>query len=108
MHGSSCAQGMPGTSAGAGPRAADRILLARAWGSLFADSNFFGTAMGITESFLSLAWVIGPLLGGYAADLAGFAAPFLLTAALALLFTPALAWLMPAGAYMPPCALCCP
>lgn len=53
--------------------------------------------MGITESFLSLAWVIGPLLGGYANDLAGFAAPFLLTAALALAFAPALAWIMPPG-----------
>jgi MFS family permease len=77
--------------------------------SLFADSNFFGQAMGITESFLSLAWVIGPMLGGFAADAAGFAAPFVLTALLALLSAPILAWLMPAGESQyalpaPPCA----
>ncbi len=66
--------------------------------SLFAGSDFFGAAMGISESFLSLGWIFGPVLGGYAADLAGFAAPFLLTAALALACAPLLAWLMPAGA----------
>ena len=74
--------------------------------SLFADSDFFGTAMGITESFLSLAWVIGPLLGGYAADVAGFAAPFVLTALLALLSAPVLAWLMPPGDHTLHIVLC--
>ena len=65
--------------------------------SLFADSDFFGAAMGISESFLSLGWIVGPLLGGYAADAAGFAAPFILTGGLALLATPVLYFLMPAG-----------
>ena len=65
--------------------------------SLFADSEFFGAAMGISESFLSLGWIIGPLLGGYAADVAGFAAPFVLTAVLAFLSVPLLLFLMPPG-----------
>ena len=65
--------------------------------SLFADSEFFGAAMGISESFLSLGWIVGPLLGGYTADVAGFAAPFLLTGGLALLATPVLYFLMPEG-----------
>ena len=65
--------------------------------SLFADSDFFGAAMGISESFLSLGWIVGPLVGGYAADVAGFAAPFILTGGLALLATPVLYFLMPAG-----------
>lgn len=65
--------------------------------SLFADSNFFGAAMGISESFLSLGWIVGPLLGGYAADIAGFAAPFILTGGLAFLATPVLYFMMPAG-----------
>ena len=65
--------------------------------SLFADSDFFGAAMGISESFLSLGWIVGPLLGGYAADVAGFACPFLLTGGLALLATPVLYFLMPEG-----------
>ena len=65
--------------------------------SLFADSDFFGAAMGISESFLSLGWIVGPLVGGYAADVAGFAAPFVLTGSLALLATPVLYFLMPAS-----------
>lgn len=65
--------------------------------SLFADSEFFGAAMGISESFLSLGWIVGPLLGGYTADVAGFAAPFILTGGLALLATPVLYFLMPEG-----------
>ena len=65
--------------------------------SLFADSEFFGAAMGISESFLSLGWIVGPLLGGYAADVAGFACPFLFTGGLALLATPVLYFLMPDG-----------
>ncbi len=67
--------------------------------SLFADSEFFGAAMGISESFLSLGWIVGPLLGGYTADVAGFAAPFILTGGLALLATPVLYFLMPEGKY---------
>ena len=51
--------------------------------------------MGISESFLSLGWIVGPLVGGYAADVAGFAAPFILTGGLALLATPVLYFLMP-------------
>ena len=65
--------------------------------SLFADSDFFGAAMGISESFLSLGWIVGPLLGGYAADIAGFAAPFILTGSIAFLATPVLYFMMPAG-----------
>ena len=42
--------------------------------SLFAESDLFGMMMGIAESFLSLGWIVGPLVGGYLADLAGFAA----------------------------------
>ena len=53
--------------------------------------------MGISESFLSLGWIVGPLVGGYAADVAGFAAPFILTGGLALLATPVLYFLMPAS-----------
>ncbi len=74
--------------------------------SLFADSDFFGAAMGISESFLSLGWIVGPLLGGYAADVAGFAAPFILTGALAFLATPVLYFLMPAGLLHPPDSYC--
>lgn len=65
--------------------------------SLFAESDLFGMMMGIAESFLSLGWIVGPLVGGYLADLAGFAAPFILTAALAFLSAPVLAFLMPPG-----------
>ncbi len=51
--------------------------------------------MGIAESFLSLGWIVGPLVGGYAAQVAGFAAPFFLTAAVTFLTVPVLIFLMP-------------
>lgn len=54
--------------------------------------------MGIAESFLSLGWIVGPLVGGYAAQMAGFAAPFVLTACLTFLTVPVLIILMPKGA----------
>ena len=75
--------------------------------SLFADSEFFGAAMGISESFLSLGWIVGPLLGGYTADVAGFAAPFILTGGLALLATPVLYFLMPEGTLAAPLTEMC-
>jgi len=62
--------------------------------------------MGISESFLSLGWIVGPLLGGYVADVAGFAAPFILTGSLAFLATPVLYLLMPAGLLNPPHSYC--
>ncbi len=58
--------------------------------------------MGIAESFLSLGWIVGPLVGGYAAHIAGFAAPFVLTAALTFLTVPVLIILMPGGAHLYP------
>ncbi|KAK9905907.1 hypothetical protein WJX75_008740 [Coccomyxa subellipsoidea] len=64
---------------------------------LFADSDSFGVMMGIAESFLSLGWIVGPLVGGYAAHIAGFAAPFVLTAGLTFLTVPILVLLMPGG-----------
>ncbi|CAL8472021.1 g11563 [Coccomyxa elongata] len=62
---------------------------------LYAGSEAFGTMMGIAESFLSLGWIVGPLVGGYAAQVAGFAAPFFLTAAVTFLTVPVLIFLMP-------------
>lgn len=46
---------------------------------------------------LSIGWVVGPVVGGYAAQLAGFGAPFFITAALAFACYPALFCLMPRG-----------
>lgn len=57
--------------------------------------------MGIAESFLSLGWIVGPLVGGYAAQVAGFAAPFFMTATITFLTVPALMFLMPGGEPLP-------
>ncbi|KAK9905881.1 hypothetical protein WJX75_008082 [Coccomyxa subellipsoidea] len=65
--------------------------------SLYGGTPFLGTAMGIQESVLSIGWVVGPVVGGYAAQLAGFGAPFFITAALAFTCYPALCVLMPRG-----------
>lgn len=54
------------------------------------------------ESVLSIGWVVGPVVGGYAAQLAGFGAPFFITAALAFTCYPALCVLMPRGMCMCP------
>ena len=53
--------------------------------------------MGIAESFLSLGWIVGPLVGGYMAQVAGFAAPFFMTASITFLTVPVLIFLMPGG-----------
>lgn len=54
---------------------------------------------------LSIGWVVGPVVGGYAAQLAGFGAPFFITAALAFTCYPALCVLMPRGnPWLPPLA----
>ena len=46
---------------------------------------------------LSIGWVIGPVVGGYGAQLGGFGTPFFITAALAFICYPILFWLMPRG-----------
>ena len=46
---------------------------------------------------LSIGWVIGPVVGGYGAQLGGFGLPFFITAALAFACYPALFCLMPKG-----------
>lgn len=61
------------------------------------DTDFLGTAMGLLESALSLGWVIGPVTGGFAADIGGFGLPFFLSGGAALVFCPILCWLLPAG-----------
>lgn len=61
------------------------------------DTDFLGTAMGLLESALSLGWVIGPVTGGFAADVGGFGLPFFLSGGAALVFCPILCWLLPAG-----------
>ena len=53
--------------------------------------------MGLLESALSLGWVIGPVTGGFAADIGGFGLPFFLSGGAALVFCPILSWLLPAG-----------
>jgi MFS family permease len=52
----------------------------------------------LQESVLSIGWVIGPVVGGYAAQFGGFGAPFFITAALAFVCYPALFCIMPRGA----------
>ena len=49
------------------------------------------------ESVLSIGWVIGPVVGGYGAQIGGFGTPFFITAALAFICYPLLFWLMPKG-----------
>ena len=49
------------------------------------------------ESVLSIGWVIGPVVGGYGAQIGGFGTPFFITAALAFICYPVLFWLMPKG-----------
>ena len=46
---------------------------------------------------LSIGWVIGPVVGGYGAQLGGFGAPFFITAGLAFVCYPLLLWLTPKG-----------
>ncbi len=53
--------------------------------------------MGLLESALSLGWVIGPVTGGFAADIGGFGLPFFLSGGAALVFCPILLWLLPTG-----------
>ena len=55
----------------------------------------------VQESVLSIGWVIGPVVGGYGAQLGGFGAPFFITAALAFVCYPALFCLMPKGQHSP-------
>lgn len=52
----------------------------------------------VQESVLSIGWVIGPVMGGYGAQVGGFGLPFFITAALAFACYPALFCLMPRGA----------
>jgi len=52
---------------------------------------------GLQESVLSIGWVIGPVVGGYGAQIGGFGTPFFITAALAFICYPLLFWLMPKG-----------
>ncbi|KAK9867466.1 hypothetical protein WJX84_001884 [Apatococcus fuscideae] len=63
--------------------------------SLYRETDFLGTAMGLLESALSLGWVIGPVTGGFAADIGGFGLPFFLSGGAALVFCPILLWLLP-------------
>ena len=51
----------------------------------------------VQESVLSIGWVIGPVVGGYGAQLGGFGAPFFITAGLAFVCYPLLLWLTPKG-----------
>ncbi len=51
----------------------------------------------LQESVLSIGWVIGPVVGGYGAQIGGFGTPFFITAALAFICYPLLFWLMPKG-----------
>ena len=50
---------------------------------------------------LSIGWVIGPVVGGYGAQIGGFGTPFFITAALAFICYPLLFWLMPKGTPRP-------
>ena len=50
---------------------------------------------------LSIGWVIGPVVGGYGAQIGGFGTPFFITAALAFICYPLLFWLMPKGTPWP-------
>ncbi|CAL8472291.1 g11833 [Coccomyxa elongata] len=81
---------------GLGCAAVDTAAMALS-AALYGGTPFLGTAMGIQESVLSIGWVVGPVVGGYAAQLAGFGAPFFITAALAFACYPALFCLMPRG-----------
>ena len=56
---------------------------------------------------LSIGWVIGPVVGGYGAQLGGFGAPFFITAGLAFVCYPLLLWLTPKGKPLVLAALLC-
>ncbi len=54
-------------------------------------------AMGFCESALSVGYVLGPMMAGFAAKALGFAAPFLISGGIALAFCPVPFLLLPQG-----------
>jgi MFS family permease len=62
----------------------------------YAGGNHFGAVLGMVESFYSLGWVVGPIVGGTLAQRLGFGAPFFAVALVAGAFLPVASFLVPA------------
>ena len=65
--------------------------------ALHTNHELHQASRWVQESVLSIGWVIGPVVGGYGAQLGGFGAPFFITAGLAFVCYPLLLWLTPKG-----------